>query len=239
MAQSKIEWTELTWNPTTGCNKVSQGCKFCYAEVMAKRLKAMGQEKYKNGFKLTLHGDMLKIPSTWKTPKIVFVNSMSDLFHKDIPFEFIERVFEVMNDNPQHVFQILTKRADVLFEYHKHLKWSHNIWMGVSIENEKELWRVNLLRKTRAKIKFLSCEPLLGPLTKLKLNKINWVIVGGESGRRPRPMKPEWVYEIFDKCEKANVKFFFKQWGGTNKKKTGRLLNGRTYDDMPEVEVYF
>lgn len=239
MAQSKIEWTELTWNPTTGCNKVSPGCKFCYAEVMAKRLKAMGQTKYRNGFKLTLHKDTLKIPFTWKTPKIVFVNSMSDLFHEKIPFEFIQRVFAVMNDNPQHVFQVLTKRADILYEYNKELNWTHNIWMGVSIENEKELWRVDLLRKTKAKTKFLSCEPLLGPLTKLKLNKINWVIVGGESGRRPRPMKPEWVYEIFEKCERENVKFFFKQWGGTNKKKTGRILNGKTYDDMPEFEVIF
>ena len=239
MAQSKIEWTELTWNPTTGCNKVSQGCKFCYAEVMARRLKAMGLNKYRNGFKLTLHEDALKIPYGWKSPKIVFVNSMSDLFHKDIKLAFIQRVFKVMNDNPQHVFQVLTKRADILYDFNKKLNWTHNIWMGVSIENENELWRVDYLEKTKAKTKFLSLEPLLGPLTKLKLNKIDWVIVGGESGRRPRPMKSEWVYEIFEKCEKANVKFFFKQWGGTNKKKTGRLLNGRTYDDMPEVEVTF
>ena len=239
MAQTKIEWTELTWNPTTGCNKISQGCKFCYAEVMARRLQAMGQSKYINGFKLTLHEDTLRIPYTWKTPKIVFVNSMSDLFHEKIPFEFIKRVFNVMNDNPQHVFQVLTKRADVLLKYHKELNWTHNIWMGVSIENEDELWRVDYLRKTKAKTKFLSCEPLLGPLTKLNLRKINWVIVGGESGRKPRPMKAEWVYEIYDKCEEANVKFFFKQWGGTNKKKTGRLLYGKTFDEMPEVEVTF
>ena len=177
----------------------------------------------------------MKIPYGWKSPKIVFVNSMSDLFHKDIKLAFIQRVFKVMNDNPQHVFQVLTKRADILYDFNKKL----NIWMGVSIENENELWRVDYLEKTKAKTKFLSLEPLLGPLTKLKLNKIDWVIVGGESGRRPRPMKSEWVYEIFEKCEKANVKFFFKQWGGTNKKKTGRLLNGRTYDDMPEVEVTF
>jgi protein gp37 len=239
MSKTKIEWTELTWNPTTGCNKVSQGCKFCYAEIMARRLEAMGLEKYKNGFKLTLHEDALKIPYSWKTPKIVFVNSMSDLFHKDIPFEFLQRVFNVMNDNPQHVFQVLTKRADILFRYHKELNWTHNIWMGVSIENEKELWRVDLLRKTKAKTKFLSCEPLLGPLTKLDLNMIDWVIVGGESGRKPRPIEYEWVYEIFEKCEKANIKFFFKQWGGISKKKTGRLFNGKTYDEMPEVEVEF
>lgn len=239
MSQSKIEWTELTWNPTTGCSKVSQGCKHCYAEVMARRLKAMGQEKYKNGFKLTLHEDTLKTPYTWKTPKIVFVNSMSDLFHEKIPFKFIQRVFAVMNDNPQHVFQVLTKRADILFEYHKKLNWTHNIWMGVSVENEDELWRVDYLSKTNAKTKFLSCEPLLGSLKKLKLTKIDWVIVGGESGSKSRVMEPEWIYEIFDKCDKANVKFFFKQWGGTNKKKTGRLLNGKTYDEMPEVEVTF
>lgn len=237
MAQSKIEWTELTWNPTTGCNKVSQGCKFCYAEVMARRLKAMGLDKYKNGFKLSLHEDTLKIPYTWKSPKIVFVNSMSDLFHNEIPIEYIQRVFAVMNDNPQHVFQILTKRADILLKYDKQLNWSHNIWMGVSVENDDELWRVDLLRKSKAKTKFLSCEPLLGPLTKLILKQIDWVIVGGESGRKPRPMKAEWVYEIFEKCEKENVKFFFKQWGGTNKKKTGRLLYGKTYSEMPSVQL--
>lgn len=173
MAQSKIEWTELTWNPTTGCNKVSQGCKFCYAEVMARRLKAMGLEKYRNGFELTLHENALKIPYTWKQPKIVFVNSMSDLFHKDIPLDFIQRVFKVMNDNPQHVFQVLTKRADVLLKYHKELEWTHNIWMGVSVEDSNSLGRINFLRRTRAKVKFLSCEPLIGPLNNLNLKKID------------------------------------------------------------------
>ncbi len=236
MAQTRIEWTELTWNPTTGCNKVSQGCKFCYAEVMARRLKAIGLEKYRNGFELNLHEEALKIPYSWKQPKIVFVNSMSDLFHKDIPLEFIQRVFNVMNDNPQHVFQVLTKRADILLKYHKELDWTHNIWMGVSVENEKSLSRINLLRRTNAKVKFLSCEPLIGPLSNLNLKKIDWVIVGGESGRRPRPMKPEWVYEIQNKCLETNVPFFFKQWGGTNKKKTGRVLKGRTYSEMPMVK---
>ncbi|MBS4036085.1 MAG: phage Gp37/Gp68 family protein [Ignavibacterium sp.] len=236
MSKTRIEWTELTWNPTTGCNKVSQGCKFCYAEVMARRLKAMGLEKYRNGFELTLHEDALKIPYTWKQPKIVFVNSMSDLFHKDIPLEFIQRVFKVMNDNPQHVFQVLTKRADILLQHHKKLNWTHNIWMGVSVENEKNLSRVNLLRRTTAKVKFLSCEPLIGPLPNLNLKKIDWVIVGGESGRRPRPMKPEWVFEIHNKCIEENVPFFFKQWGGTNKKKTGRILKGKTYSEMPIVK---
>ena len=211
MSHTKIEWTELSWNPTTGCHKVSQGCKFCYAEVMARRLKAMGLEKYRNGFKLALHEDALKIPYTWKQPKIVFVNSMSDLFHKDIPLEFIKRVFKVMNDNPQHVFQVLTKRADILLKYHEKLNWTHNIWMGVSVENEDNLERVDFLRKTKAKTRFLSCEPLLGPLPGLNLRNIDWVIVGGESGRRPRPMKPEWVYDIHNKCLEAGVPFFFKQ----------------------------
>ncbi len=236
MALSKIEWTELTWNPTTGCNKVSQGCKFCYAEVMARRLKAMGLEKYRNGFELTVHEDALKIPYTWKQPKIVFVNSMSDLFHKDIPLNFIKRVFKVMNDNPQHVFQVLTKRADILLKYHKEFNWTHNIWMGVSVENENSLSRINLLRRSNAKVKFLSCEPLIGALSRLNLKKIDWVIVGGESGRRPRPMNPEWVFEIHNKCIEEDVPFFFKQWGGTNKKKTGRKLKGKTYSEMPMVK---
>ena len=234
MSQTKIEWSELTWNPTTGCNKVSQGCKFCYAEIMARRLKAMGLEKYRTGFELALHEDALKIPYTWKQPKFVFVNSMSDLFHKDIPIGFIKRVFNVMNDNPQHVFQVLTKRAGILLKYHKQLNWTHNIWMGVSVENEENLDRIDLLRKTGARVKFLSCEPLIGPLPNLNLKKIDWVIVGGESGRRPRPMNPEWVYDIHKICLDANVPFFFKQWGGTNKKKTGRILKGKVYSEMPE-----
>ena len=196
----------------------------------------MGLDKYRNEFKLTLHEDSLKIPYTWKQPKIVFVNSMSDLFHKDIPLEFIKRVFKVMNDNPQHVFQVLTKRADILFKYQKELNWTHNIWMGVSVENEKNLERINFLRNTKAKTKFLSCEPLIGPLPGLNLKNIDWVIVGGESGRRPRPMKPEWVYDIHSKCLDAGVPFFFKQWGGTNKKKTGRVLKGKVYSEMPSIK---
>lgn len=235
MAQTRIEWTEMSWNPTTGCNKISAGCKFCYAEVMARRLKAMGLDKYRNGFKLTLHEDDLRTPYMWKKPRIAFVNSMSDLFHKDIPLNFIKKVFKVMNENPQHVFQILTKRADILMKYDRELKWTHNIWMGVSVENEKVMDRINLLRKTHARTKFLSCEPLIGPLPNLNLNKIDWVIVGGESGRNPRPMEPDWVLGILELCEKAGVEFFFKQWGGTNKKKTGRLLNGKYYNGMPKV----
>ncbi|MCF2516049.1 DUF5131 family protein [Dyadobacter sp. CY351] len=235
MAQSSIEWTEMTWNPTTGCTKISTGCKFCYAEIMSKRLQAMGIEKYKDNFEVRTHQDSLLIPYTWKHSKVVFVNSMSDLFHKDIPFDFIKKVFEVMNDNPQHVFQVLTKRAERLFEVHKELRWSHNIWMGVSVENESVMSRIDFLRETKAKVKFLSCEPLLGSLPNLNLAGIDWVIVGGESGHRPRPMNTDWVLEIQELCKDSEVAFFFKQWGGKNKKENGRLLNGKTYDEMPEV----
>src|ERR1700733_10766794 len=181
MAQSHIEWTEMTWNPTSGCNKISAGCKHCYAEVMAKRLQAMGVEKYKNGFGLTLHEDALTIPYSWKSSKIVFVNSMSDLFHKDIPLEFIQKVFTVMNDNPQHVFQILTKRSDILVKHSTKLNWSHNIWMGVSVEDARVMYRIDNLKLSGARVKFLSCEPLIGPLDNMDLSNINWVIVGGES----------------------------------------------------------
>ena len=235
MAQSSIEWTEMTWNPTTGCDKISAGCKYCYAEVMAKRLQAMGIEKYKEGFELRLHEDSLMIPYDWKKPKVVFVNSMSDLFHKDVPLPFIQRVFRVMNDTPQHTYQILTKRSERLYELHDKLNWTTNIWMGVSVENEKVKDRIDFLRETNAKVKFLSCEPLIGPLQNLNLERINWVIVGGESGRRPRPMKESWVWDIRQQCAEQGVAFFFKQWGGTNKKKTGRALGGRTYDEMPMV----
>lgn len=237
MANSSIEWTEMTWNPTTGCTKISAGCKFCYAEIMTRRLKAMGQEKYKYGFKIIkTHPETLEIPYTWKTPKIVFVNSMSDLFHKDVPLAYIKKVFKVMNENPQHVFQVLTKRADRLFEVHKELRWTHNIWMGVSVEDKKVIGRIDFLRKIRAKVKFLSLEPLIGELSNLNLNKINWVIVGGESGHNPRFMNPDWVIDIQDQCKKAKVPFFFKQWGGKNKKASGRTLNGKTYDEMPKVK---
>ncbi|MDQ3049592.1 MAG: phage Gp37/Gp68 family protein [Bacteroidota bacterium] len=235
MAQSSIEWTEMTWNPTTGCTKISAGCKFCYAEIMSRRLQAMGVEKYKDAFKIRAHPEALSIPYTWKSSKVVFVNSMSDLFHKDIPLDFIKQVFHVMNDNPQHVFQVLTKRAERLLELHKDLKWTHNIWMGVSVENNNVVDRIGFLRKTGAKVKFLSLEPLIGPLEKLNLKKIDWVIVGGESGHNPRPMNPDWVLDIQEQCERTDVAFFFKQWGGRNKKASGRLLNGRTYDEMPEI----
>lgn len=237
MAQSSIEWTEMTWNPTTGCSKVSQGCKFCYAEVMSKRLQAMGVEKYKDNFEVRIHPSALNTPYTWKKSKVVFVNSMSDLFHKEVPLSFIKKVFKVMRENPQHIFQVLTKRADRLLELDSELKWSPNIWMGVSVENKNVENRIDLLRKTNARVKFLSLEPLLGPLPNMNLNKIDWVIVGGESGHTPRPIDINWVLDIQEQCEAKNVAFFFKQWGGKNKKKNGRLLNGKTYDEMPEIAL--
>jgi protein gp37 len=235
MTTSSIEWTELTWNPTTGCSKYSNGCKYCYAEIMSKRLQAMGVEKYKDAFEVRIHPDQLLLPYKWKTPKIVFVNSMSDLFHNEVPANFIKRVFSIMNDNPQHVFQVLTKRAERLVELSAELVWTDNIWMGVSVEDTSVTHRVDRLRETSAHIKFLSCEPLLGPLPGLNLDGINWLIVGGESGTRPRPMREDWVFDIQRQCEEQDVKFFFKQWGGRNKKAAGRLLNGRTYDDMPVI----
>lgn len=235
MAKTSIEWTEVTWNPTTGCTKISEGCRFCYAETMSRRLQAMGQPKYKNGFELTLHADTLTIPYTWKKPRIVFVNSMSDLFHKNIPLTYIQKVFRVMKDNHIHTFQVLTKRANILAQYNSLLDWAPNIWMGVSVENQKVIERIDYLRKTGAFIKFLSLEPLIGPIHNLNLYNIDWVIVGGESGPKARPMKKEWVLDIKDQCDKADVKFFFKQWGGFNKKKAGRKLEGKTYNEMPDL----
>lgn len=237
MAQSSIEWTEMTWNPTTGCTKVSAGCKYCYAEVMSRRLQAMGIEKYKDGFEVRIHEDALHIPYTWKGSKIVFVNSMSDLFHPQIPLKFISKVFDVMNDTHQHTYQILTKRADRLFELHEQLTWTDNIWMGVSVEDSRVIQRIDFLRQTHAKTKFLSCEPLIGPLMNLNLEGIHWAIVGGESGKKARPMKELWVWDIRQQCQEQGVKFFFKQWGGVNKKKTGRELGGRTYDEMPSLII--
>ena len=237
MAQSSIEWTEMTWNPTTGCDKISAGCKYCYAEVMTRRLEAMGIEKYKDGFKVRTHEDSLQTPFSWKKPKVVFVNSMSDLFHPKVPLSFIQKVFFVMNETPQHTYQVLTKRADRLFELHEQLNWSSNIWMGVSVEDDRVTDRINFLRETNAQTKFLSCEPLIGPLKNLNLQNINWVIVGGESGRKARSMHESWVWDIRQQCQDEGVKFFFKQWGGTNKKKAGRELGGRTYNEMPVVEV--
>lgn len=235
MSQSSIEWTEMTWNPTTGCSKVSAGCKYCYAEVMTRRLQAMGIEKYKDGFDVRVHENALDIPYSWKNPKIVFVNSMSDLFHPQIPFEFVERIFSVMNKTPQHTYQILTKRAERLHDLHHRLSWTHNIWMGVSVENEKVKKRIDYLRHTDAKVKFLSCEPLIGPVLNMDLENIDWIIVGGESGRKARLIKEWWIWDIRQQCQEAGVAFFFKQWGGANKKKSGRELGGRTYDEMPSL----
>lgn len=234
MAQSSIEWTELTWNPVTGCSKVSAGCKFCYAEVMSRRLQAMGLEKYKDGFKkVRAHPTTLADPYEWKGSKMVFVNSMSDLFHPDVPVDFIKDVFKVMNDNLSHIFQVLTKRPERVLELNDDLTWSKNIWLGTSVEDERVINRIDLLRLNNASVKFLSCEPLIGSLAGINLSNIDWVIVGGESGRKPRPMKKEWVLEIKEQCEIFGSAFFFKQWGGTNKKKAGRELNGQTYDEMP------
>ena len=230
---SRIEWTESTWNPVTGCTKVSPGCKYCYAETMAKRLKAMGQPNYANGFAVTLQHHMLDVPLRWKKPQMVFVNSMSDLFHEDIPFEFIHRVFEVMVKADRHRFQVLTKRAQRLEELAPQLPWRPNIWAGVSVEAEGQCQRIGHLRRTPAFIRFLSLEPLLGPIPRLDLTGIHWVIVGGESGPHARPMDPAWVTSIRDQCVPARVPFFFKQWGGRNKKKAGRILEDRTWSQLP------
>ena len=230
---SSIEWTDATWNPVTGCTKVSHGCKNCYAERMAVRLKAMRAEKYANGFKITTHESSLNDPLKWKTPRLVFVNSMSDLFHDDVPLSFIQSVFEVMNVATQHTFQVLTKRPARVVELNHLLNWSQNIWFGTSIESKRWIKRLDLLKQTSAQVKFLSLEPLLGPLPSLQLDGIDWVIVGGESGPRARPVQGAWVREIRDQCVQSEVPFFFKQWGGVFKKHTGRILDNRTWDQMP------
>jgi len=233
---SGIEWTDTTWNPTTGCDKVSAGCKYCYAEVLARRLCAMGQMKYINNFKLTLHPQEIDTPRKWKKPKVIFVNSMSDLFHIDVPLEFIQKVFKTMNETPWHTYQVLTKRAERLEELSDQLTWSDNIWMGVSVEDSRVVDRIDHLRNTGAKIKFLSIEPLLGPIPNLDLTNIDWVIVGGESGKQARPIDESWVIDIQRQCSEQSVSFFFKQWGGKNKKKTGRLLRGKEFNEMPTPE---
>lgn len=232
--RSNIEWTESTWNPVTGCTKISPGCKHCYAERMALRLQAMGLPNYVNGFRLTIHEHMLEYPLSWKKPQMIFVNSMSDLFHQDVPLEFIQKVFDVMHRAAWHTFQVLTKRSARLLELNPEIDWPINVWMGVSVENEDYLFRIDHLRRTAAQIKFLSLEPLLGPPPHLDLRGIDWVIVGGESGPGARPIKKDWVLDIRDQCLSANVPFFFKQWGGFKRKSAGRLLEGRTWDTMPE-----
>lgn len=234
MAQgSGIEWTESTWNPVTGCTKVSPGCKHCYAERMAERLQAMGQPNYANGFELTLQPHMLELPLRWKKPQTIFVNSMSDLFHPGVPLWYVREVFDVMMRAHWHRFQVLTKRAERLEDLSPRLRWAPNVWMGVSVETARYKGRIDRLRGTGARVKFLSLEPLLGPLPGLDLSGIDWVIVGGESGPGARLVDPGWVTDLRDQCQRASVPFFFKQWGGTNKKRTGRALEGRVWDQMP------
>lgn len=238
MRTTKIEWTETTWNPTTGCTKISSGCKNCYAERMALRLQSMGVKKYRDGFNLKIHSEVLEEPYSWRKPRTVFVNSMSDLFHENMPFDFIQRVFKVMNDNPMHTFQVLTKRADILSKYSNELVWSKNIWMGVTVENQENVSRVDFLRNVDANVRFISIEPLIGEIKDLNLEGIDWVIVGGESGPGARPIKEKWVVSLKEQCLNQNTHFFFKQWGGVNKKKNGRLLDGQTWDEMPMKEEF-
>jgi len=230
---SSIEWTGATWNPVTGCSKVSPGCKHCYAERMAQRLKAMGKQRYLKGFKLTLHTDRLAKPLHWIKPQVIFVNSMSDLFHTDVPLWFIKQVFEVMIEARWHIFQILTKRAERLDKISGKLYWPENVWIGVSIENQDCAYRIEHLQKVPSVIRFLSFEPLLGPISNFSLKGIHWVIVGGESGPKARPLSVEWVRYIRDHCLQERVSFFFKQWGGVHKARNGRILDGRTWDKMP------
>ncbi len=232
---SSIEWTQATWNPVTGCSKLSPGCKNCYAERMATRLHAMGQERYRNGFAVTLQEDLLELPLHWRKPRLIFVNSMSDLFHKDVPAPFIARVFATMQAAPWHTFQVLTKRSDRLRELAPSLPWPTNVWMGVSVESAKYVFRVADLVQVPAHVRFLSIEPLLGPIADLPLAGVHWVIVGGESGPRARPMEGSWVREIRAACQVNAVPFFFKQWGGVNKARTGRALDNRTWDEMPST----
>ncbi len=234
-SKSSIEWTESTWNPITGCTKISSGCKNCYAERMAKRLHAMGQVNYRNGFEVTCHELVLERPLKWKKPQTIFVNSMSDLFHRKVSKVFIKKVFDVMNKAPMHTFQILTKRADRLAELSDELTWGKNIWMGVSVENDKYKDRIDCLRYTEANVKFISFEPLIGSMGTVNLKNIDWAIVGGESGPGARYMEPDWVMNLRDQCLKQKVPFFFKQWGGINKKKTGRKLEGKYWNEMPQM----
>lgn len=234
---SHIEWTGSTWNPLTGCSKISPGCKNCYAERMAHRLQAMKQPNYENGFNLTLHEKLLPQPFFWKKPKMIFVNSMSDLFHKDVPLSFIKKVFHVIQETPWHTYQILTKRAARLFDVSESLQWPKNLWMGVSVENIDYLDRIEYLRQTQAAVKFVSFEPLIGPINYVNLTDINWAIVGGESGPKSRAIQKEWILRIKDICEKANTAFYFKQWGGFNKKKNGNLLDGLRYQNFPELAI--
>ncbi len=230
---TSIEWTETTWNPVTGCTKISDGCLNCYAERMSKRLQAMGQKKYTNGFEVTIHPDVLDEPNHWTKDRLVFVCSMSDLFHDEVPLVYIQEVFDVMEKNPDHTFQVLTKRSERFVKIADKLPWPNNIWLGVTVENSKYVYRIDDLRNTPAKVKFISAEPLLSDLPYLNLRNIHWVIVGGESGPASRPIEKKWVTSIRDQCTEANVAFFFKQWGGIQKKKAGRTIDGKVYSEMP------
>lgn len=225
-----IEWTDKTWNPTTGCNKVSPGCLYCYAEALTERF----PQNFPQGFNLTLHPERLEQPKKWRTPSRIFVNSMSDLFHKDVPLEYLQEIFAVMRDTPWHIYQVLTKRDQNLAELAPKLTWSENIWIGVSVESQQYIHRIDALREIPTAVRFLSCEPLLGPLH-LNLEGINWVIVGGESGYKYRPIQSEWVREILQQTRVANVAFFFKQWGGTHSKAGGRILDGKIWNEMPDI----
>lgn len=231
--KTTIEWTETTWNPVTGCSKISDGCQNCYAERMAKRLHAMGMKRYRNGFQVTLHPDLIELPMHWKKPRLVFVNSMSDLFHEEVPLSFIKDVFDTMEQTPQHIYQILTKRSSRLVAVAEELHWPMNVWMGVTVESAKYIDRIADLQKVPATIRFLSIEPMIGPISNLPLSNINWVIVGGESGPHSRPIEADWVRDIRDQCLERNVPFFFKQWGGTNKKAAGRELDHQIWEQMP------
>ena len=237
MSTTTIEWTEVTWNPVTGCSKVSPGCLNCYAERMAKRLQAMGQRNYRDGFAVRTHDHMLELPLKWVKPRMVFVNSMGDLFHEKVPDAFIQRVFEVMDSTPRHTYQLLTKRADRLVEVASLLPWPRNVWMGVTVEDNEHLNRLERLREVPSAVKFLSIEPLLGPMADLDLDGVDWVIVGGESGPGARPMRRDWVIDIRDACIGEAVPFFFKQWGGVRKKAAGRDLEDRTWNQIPNVAV--
>jgi len=232
-ASSAIEWTEATWNPVTGCTKVSPGCAHCYAERMALRLQSMGVATYARGFELALHDEILPLPLSWRRPRRVFVNSMSDLFHEQVPVSFIYRAFDVMHQANWHQYQVLTKRADRLCQLGKDIDWPDNVWMGVTVESSEYVWRIDRLRQTQAAVRFVSFEPLLGPIPDVDLSGIDWVVVGGESGPGARPMRLEWVDAMLYACQQTGVAFFFKQWGGRNKKKAGRMLHGRTWDEMP------
>lgn len=232
--KTKIEWTECSWNPITGCTKISDGCAHCYAATLTRRLVAMHNPRYKNGFNVTVHEDLIELPKKWKTPRKIFVNSMSDIFHESVPDDIILRIFATMNACPQHIFQVLTKRPERLAQLNDRINWTPNIWMGVTIENNKYLYRADLLRKCDAKLRFISAEPLIGEINDINLEQIDWLIVGGESGSQARPMDISWVRTLRDKAQTEKVAFFFKQWGGTVKKKTGRILDGQTHDEYPK-----